>query len=104
MTNYYISSGDILDWISVFLKQRELLLLIHNGKTEIMLISSMHVPPVEFPQFLVGDEIIMPAASSIRNLGVQFDSKMRLDKQITSIFKMSFVNVKDIIRFDHVCP
>ncbi len=29
-------------------------------------------------------------------LGVQFDSKMCLDKQITSIVKMSFVNLKDM--------
>ncbi len=53
-----------------------------------MLISSIHLPPVEFPQFLVGDEIIMPA-DSFRNLGVQFDSKMHHDKQITSVVKMS---------------
>ncbi len=54
----------------------------------------MRLPLVEFPQFLVGDEIIMPA-DSFTNLGVQFDSKMRHDKQITSIVKMSFVNLKD---------
>ncbi len=46
-------------------------------KTEMMLISSMHLPPVEVPQFLVGDETIMPV-DSFRNLGVQFDSKMCL--------------------------
>ncbi len=37
----------------------------------------------------------MPA-DSFRNLGVQFDSKKCLDKQITSIIKMSFVNLKDM--------
>ncbi len=36
----------------------------------------------------------MPA-DSFRNLGVQSDSKIRLDKQITCIVKMSFVNLKD---------
>ncbi len=45
---------------------------VNNGKTEMMVISSMHLPHVEFPQSLVGDEIIMPA-DSFRNLGVQFD-------------------------------
>ncbi len=68
---------------------------VNNGKTEMMLISSTHLPPVTFPQFLVGDEIISPADSFIY-LGVQFDSKMRLDKQITSIVKMSFTNLKDM--------
>ncbi len=66
----------------------------NDGKTEMMLISSMYLPPVEVPEFLIGDENIMHA-DSFRNLGVQFDSKMRLDKQITSIVKMSFVNLRD---------
>ncbi len=60
-----------------------------------MLISSMHLTPVELPQFPIEDEIIMPT-DSFRILGVQFDSKMRLDKQIASIVKMSFVNLKDM--------
>ncbi len=30
-----------------------------------------------------------------QNLGMQFDSKMHLNKQITSIVKMSLVNLKD---------
>ncbi len=60
-----------------------------------MLISSMHLPHVKFPQFLIGYEIIMPAAS-FRNLGVQLYSKMRFDKQITSIVKISFVNLEDM--------
>ncbi len=65
------------------------------GKPEMMLISSMHLPPMEFPQFLIGGVIIMPA-DSFRNLGVKFDSKIRLDKQITSIVKISFVNLNKI--------
>ncbi len=68
---------------------------VNDGKTEMMLISSMHLPPVELPQFLVGDEIIMPA-DSFMNLRVQFDSKICLDKHITSIVKISFVNLKDM--------
>ncbi len=59
---------------------------VNDGKPEMMLISYMHLSTVQFPQFLIGDEIIMPA-NSVRNLGVQFYSKMRLDKQITSIVK-----------------
>ncbi len=55
----------------------------------------MHLPPEEFPQFLEGDDIIMPE-DFFRNLGVQFDSKMRLDKHITYIVKMLFVNLKDM--------
>ncbi len=61
----------------------------------LMLISSMHLSPEEFPQYLIGDELIMPA-DSFRNLGVQFDSKICLDKQITSIVKMLFENLKDM--------
>ncbi len=60
-----------------------------------MLISSVHLPTVEFPLFLIGDEIVMPA-DSIIILGVQFDSKMHLDKKIISIVKILFVNLKDI--------
>ncbi len=50
---------------------------------------------MEYPEFLVVDEIIM-LADYFRNLGVQFDCKMCLDKQITFIVKMSFVNLKDM--------
>ncbi len=80
--------SDTLHWLTMNFQK------VNDGKAEMMLISSMHLPPVEFRQFLLGYEIIMPA-DSFRNLGVQFDSKMRLDKQITSIVKMSFVNLKD---------
>ncbi len=61
---------------------------VNDSKTEMMLIGSMHLQLVEFQQFLIGDEIIMPA-DSFRHPRVQFDSKMRPDKQITSIVKMS---------------
>ncbi len=68
---------------------------VNDGKTEMMLISSMQLPFVEFPQFLVGGDIIMPA-DTFRNLGMQFDSKMHLNKQISSIVKMSFVYLNDM--------
>ncbi len=41
---------------------------VNDGKTEMMLISSMHLPPVEFPDFCAGDEIIMPTNSFRRHL------------------------------------
>ncbi len=69
---------------------------VNDGKTEMMLIySAIHLTPVEFLQFLIGDGIIVPA-HSFKNMGVQCYSKMCLDKQITSIIKISLVNPKDM--------
>ncbi len=100
-TDFNRSQGDITNiglgfvishthhWITITFQK------VNVGKTEMMLISSVHLLHMEFPQFLIGDEIIMPA-DSFRNLGVKFDSKMHLDKQITYIVKMSFVNLRDM--------
>ncbi len=55
--------SDTLHWLTMNFQK------VNDGKAEMMLISSMHLLPVEFRQFLLGYEIIMPA-DSFRNLGV----------------------------------
>jgi len=76
---------------------------VNDSKTELLLIHSMHQSPFEFPDFKVGDEVIVPA-DSVRNLGVIFDSQMRLDKHVTSIVQASFRNLRDMYRVRPYIP
>ncbi len=76
---------------------------VNDSKTELLLISSMHQPPAEFPEFTVGDEVIVPA-DSVRNLGFIFDSHMRFDRHITSVVQASFCNLRDLYRIRPYIP
>ncbi len=76
---------------------------VNDSKTELLLISSMHQPPVEFPEFKVGEEVIVPA-DSVRNLGVIFDSNMRLNKHISSVVSASFAKLRDMYRIRPYLP
>ena len=68
-----------------------------------MILSSMHLPPVVFPEFSVSDEVITPA-DSLRNLGVIFDSKMRQDNHISLVVKHSFASLRDMDKIRQCLP
>ncbi len=70
---------------------------VNDSKTELIILSSMFQPPVNFPEFKVGDEVIKPS-EVVRDLGVLFDSHMRMDKHVQSIVRGSYVYLKDMYR------
>ena len=76
---------------------------VNDGKTELMIISSMHHRPVDFPEFKVGDEAISPS-DCIRNLGVLFDANMHQDKHINNIVKLSFKTLRDMYKVRPCIP
>ena len=88
---------EVREWLITNFQQ------VNDTKTEMIIFSSMHLPPVVFPEFHVGEEVIHPA-ESVRNLGVMFDSQMRMDKQIRSTVKLSFASLKDMYQIRSCLP
>ncbi len=59
----------------------------------------MHRPPPIPHPLRVGDEFISASNNySLTNLGVIFDSHMRMDKQISSIVSSSFCSLRDMYK------
>ncbi len=66
----------------------------NDSKTEISILCSMHRTQPILRSFRVGDEFIY-ASHSVTNLGVIFDSHIRMDKQISASIRSSFWSLRD---------
>ncbi len=78
--------SDILQWLTDNFQK------VNVSRTEMMILSSMHPPPVIFPQFRDGDNI----AETLRNVGMIFDSQMHQAKHRSSVVKPSFTSLMDM--------
>ncbi len=72
----------------------------NDCKTEISILCSMYGPPPILCPRIVGDEFIS-ASNFVTNLGVIFDSHMRMDKQISPIIMSSFCSLRDMYKARH---
>jgi hypothetical protein len=73
-------------------------LKLNDDKTEIMFISSRfyqkHVTLTDFTT----DDVKIEPASSARNIGVMFDTKMTMGEQVTTICKSAHYHLRNIGR------
>jgi hypothetical protein len=73
-------------------------LIINDKKTEFIVFGSqVQLKKFTARQLLVGDESIKPC-EVVRNLGVLFDSNMKMDKHVVNICGMAFAQLKSISR------
>ena len=65
-------------------------LMINDGKTEVMLVGTpQQLAKITLDGIKVGDENIVPA-TSVRNLGVNQDNHLKMDKHVSSLCSRSF--------------
>ncbi len=73
-------------------------LKLNDDKTEIMFISSrFYQKHITLTDFTIDDVKIVPA-SSVRNIGVMFDTKMTMGEQVTAICKSAHYHLRNIGR------
>ncbi len=71
-------------------------LLLNSDKTEVLIIGPKKHTSNNLEQCLTLDGGSLDSSSSVRNLGVLFDSNRSFDNHISSICKTAFFNLKNI--------
>ena len=72
-------------------------LKINDEKTEFLLIASPHaLSKMKTPHHLVVGNMSIPMSSSAKKLGVIFDNKMNMNKQVTSVCKSINFHLRNI--------
>ncbi len=71
-------------------------LLLNSDKTEVLIIGPKKHTSNNLEQCLTLDGGSLDSSSSVRNLGVLFDSNRSFDNHISSICKTEFFNLKNI--------
>ncbi len=73
-------------------------LMVNDIKSDALVVSSMHCPPINFPPFIVASDLILQVPSNtICNFEVVFHSKMHVDKLLSSLCLRDMYKVKDCL-------
>ncbi len=72
-------------------------LLVNDTKTDALIASSRHHPPINFPPVQVANDLIVPSAT-IENVGVIFtiNVTMTMEKQIRTVVRQAFLSLSDM--------
>lgn len=84
--------SEIKDWLS------DNSLILNEKKTEIVLLDN-HIPRGQFTDTF-GPLAAFPSGT-VNNLGVLFDSSFKFDKQVSSVVKSSFYQLRQISKAKH---
>ena len=77
-------------------------LMINDGKTEVMLVSTpQQLAKITLDGIKVGGENIVPA-TAVRNLGVNQDNHLKMDKHVSSLCSKSFYQLLRLRRIPGV--
>ncbi len=71
-------------------------LLLNSEKTEVLIIGPKNHTSNNLEHCLTLDGCSLDSSSSVRNLGVLFDSNLSFDSQVSSICKTAFFHLKNI--------
>ncbi len=71
-------------------------LLLNSEKTEVLIIGSKNPKSNNLEHCLTLDGCSVDSSSSVRNLGVLFDSNLTFDRHVSSICKTAFFHLKNI--------
>ncbi len=82
--------GDIKNWM------RNNFLLLNSEKTEVLIIGPKNHTSNNLEHCLTCDGCSLDSSSSVRNLGVLFDSNLCFDSHVSSICKTAFFHLKNI--------
>ena len=70
-------------------------LKVKDDKTEFLIMRSQRINITEEPELKIGQALIAPS-ESCRNLGVMFDCRMSMEKQISNICRAAFFHLRNI--------
>ena len=74
------------------------MLMVNDNKTEFLIVGSkQQLERVNIPFIHVGEDQITPV-TSVRNLGVIFDSNLKMDMQITKAYQNAYYHLHNIRR------
>ncbi len=71
-------------------------LLLNSEKTEVLIIGPKNPTSNNLEHGLTLDGCSLDSSSSVRNLGVLFDSNLSFDSHVSSIYKTAFFHLKNI--------
>ena len=83
---------DIASWMSLNK------LKLNGDKTELLVIGSRHRPASRLLSFTAVDGSAIKPSQFASNIGVIFDNKLNMDRQVTAICKSAFFHIRNISR------
>ena len=73
-------------------------LKLNDDKTELLVIGSDNLSPSQLPSFTATDGSVIQPSNSARNIGVIFDNKLNIERQVSAICKSAFFLIRNISR------
>ena len=73
-------------------------LKLNSDKTELLVIGSGNLPASQLLSFTAIDGSVIQPSRSARNLGVIFDNKLNMERQVSAICKSAFFHIRNISR------
>ena len=67
-------------------------------KTELLVIGSCNPPAFQLPSFTAIDGSVIEPSHFARNIGVIFDNKLNMERQVSAICKSAFFHIRNISR------
>ena len=78
-------------------------LKLNDDKTELLVIGSGNLSASQLPSFTGTDGSVIQPSRSARNIGVFFDNKLNMERQVSAICKSVFLYIRNISRIRKFC-
>ena len=82
---------DIATWMSL-----NKLTKLNGDKTELLVIGSRNLSSSQLPSFTAIEGSVIQSSHSARNIGVIFDNKLNMERQVSAICKSAFFHIGNI--------
>ena len=73
-------------------------LKLNDDKTELLVIGSGNLSASQLPSFTATDGSVIQPSHSAKNIGVIFDNKLNMERQVSAICKSAFFHIRNISR------
>ena len=73
-------------------------LKLNGDKTELLVIGSGNLSASKLPSFTAIGGSVIQLSHSVRNIGVIFDNKLNMERQVSAICKSAFFHIRNISR------
>ena len=73
-------------------------LKVNDDKTELLVIGSGNLSASQLPSFTATDGSVIQPSHSAKNIGVIFDNKLNMERQVSAICKSAFFHIRNISR------
>ena len=73
-------------------------LKLNGDKTELLVIGSGNLSASQLPSFTAIDGSVIQPSHSSRNIGIIFDNKLNMERQVSATCKSAFFHIQNISR------